>query len=70
VGRVVTSTAIAASPTLVSRIAPALADVLAAAKVKAHTLASREPLTDTDGFVIDAIEIPPKEARADEAEVG
>jgi valyl-tRNA synthetase len=68
VGRIVTSTAVAASPALVARIAPALGDVLAAAKVKAHTLTAREPLTDADGFVVDAIEIAPKEARTDDAE--
>jgi valyl-tRNA synthetase len=67
-GRVVNTTSIAASPALVARIAPVLSDVLAAAKVKAHTIGAREPLADTDGFVIDAIDIAPKEAKADEAE--
>ncbi len=67
-GRVVNTTSIAASPALVTRIAPVLADVLAAAKVKAHAIASREPLTDADGFVIDAIDIAPKEAKTDDAE--
>ncbi|MBN8614842.1 MAG: valine--tRNA ligase [Deltaproteobacteria bacterium] len=67
-GRVVNSTSIAASATLVTRIAPVLSDVLAAAKVKAHTIGAREPLADADGFVIDAIDIAPKEAKADDAE--
>jgi valyl-tRNA synthetase len=68
VGRVVTATTIAASPALLARIAPALEDVLAAAKVKAQTLAARESLAETDGFVIEAIEIAPKEARSEEAD--
>jgi valyl-tRNA synthetase len=68
VGRVVTTTTIAASPALLARIAPALEDVLAAAKVKAQTLAARESLAETDGFVIEAIEIAPKEARSEEAD--
>ncbi|GAB4201996.1 MAG: valine--tRNA ligase [Sandaracinaceae bacterium] len=65
VGRAVTRAAIAASPSLVARIAPAIADVLAAAKVKAHTIGAREPLRDADGFVVDAMEVAPKEAKAD-----
>ncbi len=66
VGRVVTSATIAANEALMPRIEPALGDVLAAAKVKSHTLVAREALGLDAGFVIETIEIAPKEAKAEE----
>lgn len=63
VGRVVPFVQIAASEGLVQRVEPILADILFAARVEKHALVARPHLSEADGFVIEAIEIAPKDMR-------
>jgi valyl-tRNA synthetase len=65
VGRVVKTATIALPASKAEDIAPGLPDVLSSTKILAHTLVHRgEP---TDSFVIDAMEIAPKEDKGEPA---
>jgi valyl-tRNA synthetase len=67
-GRIVTQTALTAHEARVARIAPVLEDVLAAAKVKGHTLAVDPGLAEEAGFVVGETVIAPKEDKTAPAE--
>lgn len=62
-GRVVLSTAIGAHEARLTRIAPVLDDVLAAARVKAHTLTVDPGLGEEAGFVVGETSVAPKETK-------
>ena len=64
VGRVVTSLALVGSPAKQARIGAVLSDVLASARVQAHTLEASDTVSDEAAFVVSAMEIAPKTAAA------
>jgi len=61
VGRGVATVTLAANPTTVARLAPALGDVLASARVVAHALATRPDLGDDVVEVADIAFVPAQE---------